>query len=665
MVRDRDGDGLGANQSKKPPAAIVDFADQPQQQPPQQYHRAKSQKHVVGGATGGRMHARIPSTKGLQKHHAAASTAKLTRKHGSLSPDRGGGAALASHHHRRATSELKLTRDPSATNLKKNTSHTNLRRNRSQAEVGKRTKSSNNLQRSVSNPAVNKLRHTGGSRVQFNLGDEDQNGGGDGDDDDDDEWVDASTSASPLLSRRGSAVSSAHTPNPPAANEGGSQGGSPTPHAEVERTLSTGTQNGSTNGAQHGAQHGTNSHSRDKSSHNQYLTSRILSRTPSHGAPPMMSTETVSARPSSIRQPSPPDSGTDPSQYLSSTPGTAAQARPGSSGKAELTSRFVGHNSQEPGSGLAGESFILAANRGGLSRAALSGKDEISVPKRRQSIGALSQSRGIDALNARRAAGADNGSDGEDDEERITRASRARRSGEYIVPRDMNRTQQKLNLQRASSSLEPAHPHPGIGIGPPGVAAGAGPLLGVPTTYDSRDPRINKMLERTGMEYLTVRRHLNPVARSISRVMQLPGLENSRRIPRPGTTSSSHGPRVSEQFNPQEQPQREREQPITSTSSMADLIHGGGASARRPPTPRSGGGGAYSALQSASSSLGTDDGSGRLHDRHSPGQGPNGHNGQAHRLSGSSLIDGTEDAGTVALLRMMWDKITDLSSSQE
>ncbi|KAL2197993.1 hypothetical protein P885DRAFT_68181 [Corynascus similis CBS 632.67] len=653
MARDRDSDGLGVNQSKKPHGAFVDFADQPQHQPPQQHHRAKSQKHVVGGATGGRMHARIPSTKGLQKHHAATSTTKLNRKHGSLSPDRGGGTALASHHHRRATSELKLSRDPSASNLKKNTSHTNLKRNRSQAEVGKRSKSSTNLQRSISNPAVNKLRSTGGSRVQFNLGDEEQ--------DDDDEWVDASTSASPLLSRRGSAVSSAHTTNT-AANEEDSLSGSPTPHAEVERTLSNGAQSNAQNGTTNGTHHGANSLPRDKSSHNQYLTSRILSRTPSHGAPPMMSTETVSARPSSIRQQSPPGSGPDPGQSLSSSPGTTTtQTQPGSSGKAELTSRFVGHNSHEPGSGLAGESFILAANRGGLSRAALNGKDEISVPKRRQSLGSLSQARGIDALNARQnSAAADHESDDEDEQERSTRASRARRSGEYAMPREMNRTQQKLNLQRASSSLEPAHPHPGIRIGPPGVAAGAGPLLGVPTTYDSRDPRINKMLERTGMEYLTVRRHLNPIARSISRVMQLPGLENSRRIPRPGTTSSSHASRLSEQFNPHQQQQQREREPITRNSSMADLINGvGGGGTRRPPTPRSsgGGGGAFSALQSASSSLGTDDSAGRLHERHGPGQG--------HGLSGSSLVDGAEDAGTVALLRMMWDKNMELSTSQD
>ncbi|KAK4126900.1 hypothetical protein N657DRAFT_565365 [Parathielavia appendiculata] len=680
MARDRDGDTSGGNQSKQPAAAYLDLGDQPQQHL-QQHHRARSQKHVVGGATGGRLHARIPSSKGLHKHHATTSTTKLNRKHSSLSPDHGGAAALATNHHRRATSELKLTsRDPSSANLRKNTSQTNLKRNRSHGEVGKKTKPATNLHRSVSNPAVHKLKSSGGPRVQFNLGDEDQD-----DEEDEDDWVDASSSASPLLSRRGSAAQSA---NPPTAKEQ-SRAASPTSYAAAQHPSASGPQQGAQKGAQSGAQNntttgrqtGNHSPPRNRSSLNQYITSRILSRTPSHGAPPMMSTENVSVRPPSIRQQSPPDSSHGHSEYLSHTPGTTTDARPGSSGKAELTSRFVGNNSQESGSGVGGESFILAANRRGLSRAAMNGKDDIDVPKRRRSLGALSQSRGIDALSARQGAADDNGS--EDDGEHTARISRSRRSGEYVVPRDMNRTQQKLNLQRASSSLEPAHPHPGIGIGPPGVvAAGAGTLIGVPTTYDSRDPRIGRTLERTGMEYLTVRRHLNPVARSISRVMQLPGLENSRRIPQPpGGGIARHASRLSEQYNPN--------QSLTRDSSMTDLINdhhaharsgsaggGGGARGRRPPTPRSSGGvgssgGAFSALQSVSSSLGsTDDGASRLHERHGHGRGgghPTHHQAQQqeHGLSGSSLVDGAEDAGTVALLRMMWDKNMDLSASQD
>ncbi|KAH6617025.1 hypothetical protein F5144DRAFT_585268 [Chaetomium tenue] len=658
MARDRESDGLGANQSKKPPAA--DASDQPQQQPPQQQYRAKGQKHVVGG----RLHARNPSSKGLQKHHAATSTAKLNRRHGSLSPDRGPGTAIASHHHRRATSELKLSRDPSSSNLKKNTSQTNLKRNRSQAEVGKKTKSAINLQRSISSPAVHKLRSPGNSKVQFNLGDEEQNE----DQDDDDEWVDASSSASPLLSRRGSAVSSAYTTNA-AVDDEDSLVGSPTPHAELQRTLSNGpqtdSQNGTPNGATGGTQYAAGSLPRNnKTAHNEYLTSRILSRTSSNGAPPMMSTENASARPSSLRQQSPPDSSPGPSQYLSNTPVTTTQPRPGSSGKAELTSRFVGNNSQEPGSGIAGESFILAAHRNGPPRAGSNTTDDINLPKRRRSAGALSQARGIDALNARRAA-AGNASDDEDEDERIARIPRSRRSGDYALPREMNRTQQKLNLQRASSSLE--HPHSGMGMGAPSVTAGTGPLIGVPNNYDTRDPRINKALERTGMEYLTVRRHLNPVARSIARVMQLPGLENSRRIPRPATASSTHhASRLSEQFHPN---QRE---PLTRNSSVTDLMNGG--SARRPPTPRTNattnGNGVFSTLQSASSSLGTDDGDDRVngrmhhHERRAHVLGHNHNHG--HGLSGTSLVDGAEDAGTVALLRMMWEKNNmELSASSQ
>ncbi|KAG7286584.1 hypothetical protein NEMBOFW57_008895 [Staphylotrichum longicolle] len=449
MARDADSEALGANQSKRPASGFHDMGDQPQQQHPPLHHRSKSQKHIVGG-TGGRLHARVPSSKGLLKHHTAASTTKLNRKHGSLSPDQGAGAALASHHHRRATSELKLTRDPSSTNLKKNPSHTILKRNRSQVEVGKRNKSSTNLNRSASNPAVNKLR----SKVQFNLGDEDQD-----DNQDDDEWVDASTSASPLLSRRGSA----------------------------------------------------------------------------------------------------------------------------------------------------------------------------HPPQRR------------------------------------------------IRPRHRDEPhQQKLNLQRASSTLEPAHPHPGLGMVPPGVVVANlnalnGPLVGVPTTYDTRDPRVGKTLERTGMQYLTVRRHLNPVARSIARVMQLPGLENSRRIPQHShhhhpSSSSSHHPsrhhasRLSEQFVPR-------------TSSMADLIinNNGPSTAAAAARPRSTIGntstntnGAFSALQSASSSLGTaatdDDGRHGGHGGQGAAHGAQGHgphgqgHGQGQGLSGSSLVDGAEDAGTMALLRMMWEK---------
>ncbi|KAL2019881.1 hypothetical protein VTK56DRAFT_9056 [Thermocarpiscus australiensis] len=584
----------------------LDNGDQPHQQPAQQHHRVKGQKHIVGGGTGARMHAhvRVPS-KGLHKHHASSSTAKLNRRQGSLSPDRGTGLPHAPHHHRRATSELKLSRDSSSANLKKDPPHTNLRRNRSQGEVGRRTKSTTSLRRSASNPTVDKLRNKGSVRVQFNLGDEEQ------EDDLDDEWVDASTSASPLLSRRGSAVSSGQISNRPPGDENPPL----MPHREDT------SQHPAAEDTQDGAQSLPRNNT---SSHNLYLTSRILSRTPSHGAPPMMSTETVSVRPSSSRQQSQSGSSLGQGPKLCGTPGTTAQS--------ELTSRFVGHNSHDPGSGVPDESFMMAANRGGVSRAA-----GIGMPRRRQSTGNLSQAT---------AGGADSNLTDEDDigHGALATASRPRRSGDYVVPRDVNRTQQKLNLQRASSSLEPAHPHPGIGIGPAGVGAGAGPLIGVPTSYDSSNPRIAKLLERTGTEYLTVRRHLNPVARSVARVMQLPDVQNNRPIPRSGT-ARSRGSDVAS-ARPDCSSSRQHRESSSRDSNMADLINPQG-SARRPPTPR----GAFSiGAHSASSSLGTDDGASRK------------------GLSGSSLLGGggAEDARTMALLRMMWDKNPDnLSASQD
>ena len=58
---------------------------------------------------------------------------------------------------------------------------------------------------------------------------------------------------------------------------------------------------------------------------------------------------------------------------------------------------------------------------------------------------------------------------------------------------------------------------------------GAMPLLGA--GYDGRDPRIKQQLERTGLEYLVVRRHQDPVGLALKRLGQLPGADKNQRIP--------------------------------------------------------------------------------------------------------------------------------------
>lgn len=76
----------------------------------------------------------------------------------------------------------------------------------------------------------------------------------------------------------------------------------------------------------------------------------------------------------------------------------------------------------------------------------------------------------------------------------------------------------------------------GHGLGGTSLVGGAG--------YDGRDPRIKAQLERTGLEYLVVRRHQDPVLQALKRLSQLPGAEKYRRIPagmKNGANGGHHG----------------------------------------------------------------------------------------------------------------------------
>ncbi|KAK4199765.1 hypothetical protein QBC40DRAFT_175644 [Triangularia verruculosa] len=651
MARDNEASGVG--QSKRPSAIHFDSSDQTQQQQQQTsqpQHRVKSQKHIVGGGAS-RLHARVPSSKGLYKHHGAAPTAKLNRRQGaSFSPDKDErGFALASNrqHHRRATSELKLTGD-SASNLKKNVSQTSLKRNRSQADVNKKSKSTTSLHRhTVSNPNVNKLKSSGASsKVHFNIGDDEQ----EEDSQDEGEWVDASTSASPLLSRRGSTISgNGQPPNPPPGIQDKppvASPPSPTSHRDIP----------SKQAPANGLHSADSSYTRNATLGNS-ITSRILSRTSSNGVAPKMSTDiAVAPRPPAPRMASGPPTRPGSSQQVS--PGEAslmqlaggAGVRPGSSGKAELlTSRFVGGSSQEPGSGIPTDSFMLgaAANTGGASRAAFGGKAEASIPRRPRSMGNLSHAHHGEDVNGSRYDHQPD--DDEADHQHPNGGGRSRRNGNgYVVPRDMNRTQQKLNLQRASSGLEPTGPA-GMAMVP--IGGGAPPLMGVAgggmvANYGATNPKHSKILEKTGMQYLSVRRHQNPIARSIARIQQLPGMHRMQRIPPPSRAPSRRG----------NEPSGLSRMAMDHEFRLQQQQQGGGGT--RPPSRAASG---LRISSSAASSFGTDDddqlGDGNKKPRllHGGGGG----------LSGASLADGGNDAATRAQLEMMWNQSMDLSASQE
>lgn len=459
--------------------------------------------------------------------------------------------------HRRAASDVRLSRDSSASNLKKNASHTSLQRNRSHVEVGKKSKSAANIKRSTSHKEVSKLKG-GKSSVHFDLGNDGQ----------DDEWVDASGSASPYLSRRGSVASSAQVPTKH-DTEISPQRETPPTKIRTEPQESPDQQ---------------------RVQHKEYLTSRLLQRTPSHGAPPKMTSETAAAVPRSIS----PDSAI--SRASSTLYGSSNVTKPsvGTAAGDELISRFV----SGPGSGVntAVGSFYSPTH-------------PVTRVKRPQSLGNLHHEHHSSAT----------GEHEEEDESAL--APRTRRPTHKAAPADKSRTQQKLNLQRASSSIEPVPAGGGGGLG----AVGASPLLGG-AGYDNRDPRIGKLIERTGQEYLVVRRYQNPIARSIARLQQLPGANKMQHIPKQnGANGSLHVKKQSD----------------LAAARQNHTLGSGDAHRSRPANT-----GRVTSIRTngANSSYEAD--------------------GSRPRLSGSSDLGGDDD-GVAALLRNLWDKNMDLSASQD
>jgi hypothetical protein len=442
-------------------------------------------------------------------------------------------------------------------------------------EIGKRSKSSANIKRSSSHKDVQKLKGAKG-QVHFDLGD----------DGNDDEWVDASASASPYLSRRGSVASGGQS-NKENDNDSRPQ----TPHTD-----------------------GRTSDPRDSSptrqtvQHSNYITSRLLQRTPSHGAPPQMSTETVSV---------PPQSGSPTSQAshgppsLYGTPKTTTIGTLGASGPEELISRFV--NGSGPGSGGPDAYFVPShpqARRGESVR-------------RPQSLSNLSHAR-RDSVS--------------EEEDGSVLAPRSRKSLSKAPPASQSRTQQKLNLQRASSSMEPAQAGPGAGV------VGASLLVGS-TDYEHRDPRIARLLERTGMEYLVVRRYQNPIARSIARLSHLPGANKNQRISKQNGTNGNTRGKDSIDLAVAGR--------LGASQSMSDIARSRPTTPRRSTSirtmaPRSSHDGPRrsTSIRTAGARSSYDGDEETLHDR----------------MSGSSYGNDDEVA---ALLRNLWDKNNDLGTSQD
>ncbi|CZR51914.1 uncharacterized protein PAC_01791 [Phialocephala subalpina] len=434
-------------------------------------------------------------------------------------------------------------------------SHTDLKK------LGKQSSSSTNLKKNSSHVSLKRNRSSVDvqkrprsaqghekrpASVHFEIGDQE------------DVWEEASTgtSASPALSRSAfrSAVSSGQPSAKSSANN--SQPQSP-PHSPLPTKIPAATTNAN----------GSNEKQNSRTSADaKVITERLLQRNPSHHNTTKMSLTT--ATPAGH---SPESLAKSQSSTLNGTPQTGSNN--------EVVSRFVG------GSGTPSENspFLHNRQRSDPPKAAV---DEV---KRAQSMGNLTR---------------------RDSDEESALAPRSRKSSQSsnYYPPQQSRTQQKLWLQRASSNIEPAQMAPGValngihgGYGGTSLVGGAG--------YDGRDPRVKLQLEKTGLEYLVVRRYQDPVGKSLKRLNQLPGAEKNRRIP----------------------PQR------TESSGVNR----------------------YGLSQSLQSRRGGKD-------KSSPANGAGSYDGQSGSLNDAGISDrANDDDGVGAILQAMWQKSFDLSASAD
>ncbi|KAE8453397.1 hypothetical protein EG329_010258 [Mollisiaceae sp. DMI_Dod_QoI] len=448
----------------------------------------------------------------------------------------------------------KLTKghaEGSHTDLKKlgkqASSSTNLKKNSSHVSL-KRNRSSPDVQKRPRSAQGHEKRP---ASVHFEIGDQD------------DAWEEASnpSTASPAFSRSASrsAVSSGQSSAKPSANNSRPQ--SP-PQSPAPSKTSAAAANAN------GANERQNSrHSADA----KVITERLLQRASSHHNSTKMSLAT--ATPSGH---SPESLGKSQSSTLNGTPQTGSNN--------EVVSRFVG------GSGTPSENspFLHNRHKSDPPKAAV---DEV---KRAQSMGNLTR---------------------RDSDEESALAPRSRKSSQSsnYYPPQQSRTQQKLWLQRASSNIEPAQMVPGAALnGLTGLHGGFGgtSLVGG-AGYDGRDPRIKLQLEKTGLEYLVVRRYQDPVGKALKRLQQLPGAEKNRRIPPTRTESSG-----------------------VNRYGLSQSLNQNRGRGKDKPSPTTGGGGSY--------------------------------DGQAGSHDDAGISDrANDDDGVGALLQSMWQKSFDLSASAD
>lgn len=339
-----------------------------------------------------------------------------------------------------------------------------------------------------------------------------------GHDANEDGWTEASNSASPSLSRTNS-VGRSSGQNSAKLPASANRSMAPSPDESPRRSTDP----------SHNTLH------RTVTPDARQITDRLLQRTSSHSAAPQMSSIMASATASAGS----PDPFGRSATTAPGTPGTPAIV---GSNEEEITSRFVGSTAGTPGENSPFPNRTTQRNEL---------KTDLSAAKRVKSMGNLSRHN--------------SSTDGDEERALAPRARQSSTSGATYNPNIQSRTQQKLWLQRASSNIEP---QPGIHGIPNGNT-----LVGA--NYDGRDPRVRVQLERTGLEYLVVRRYQDPIGMSIKRLTRLPGVDGSRLIPHQQKAHQRNGSMASGKYGlSQSLKETKGQEPRTKSSAASVKTNG-------------------------------------------------------------------------------------------
>lgn len=479
----------------------------------------KPQKRVVGklgrNVSFGKNIDKLSSNAGLTA--TQAETAEPPRLH--RRSKSGDGSAPSSP----AVRPTLVKRNMSAAQMKRNTSHTTLRKNLSSghlprhgsaknlAKHGKaeapRMKRSSSDKGKASRQSQSPPPRATHPTVRFDVGDDDQ------DDDAEEGWTEDSASQSPETTRsntransvigdRRTSVDGSQDSRPPHRREPSDPvvrfaPTSPSPPQSAQRhsisdsldqvRMPSGVQQINGQSSYLSSAHGPDADA---------ITSRLLQRAPSHGVAPQTSNITASVH-ADAHNPRLLSHSQNSMLGSADTPGSK-----------DLVSRFI--NGPGSGGNTPSSSFLPQKQRPTEAEAeAIRSAETAKLIKRNKSAPNMAHplTAAASASSHRRTGSSDG------------------RPASGIADPDPNpsRTQQKLWLQRASSTIEPSKMIPSVL-----PKTSVPPLLGMGVNYSADstgrlDPRLQRQFDQVQLEYRAIRRYRNPLAEAIKQLGQCTG----------------------------------------------------------------------------------------------------------------------------------------------